>query len=74
MFLEIMVLNDDGVTPLTGWIPEEGVIMPSQVRAGDLRLSGAEIRNHLYFVTAPGSSQLYVAQKKNDAVSQLPVV
>lgn len=73
IWVEIMVLKD-GVTPLTDWIMEEGVVTPEQVGMGNQRLSGAYVRRHLYFATAPGNYQLFVAQKKNGLVSQLPVV
>lgn len=74
LLVEIMVLKDDGVTPLTNWILETGIVMPGQVGVGNHRLSGGSIRMFLYFATAPGNNQLFVARKKNGLVSQLPVV
>jgi hypothetical protein len=32
------------------------------------------LRNHLYFATAPGNATLFVAEKKNGIVAQLPVM
>ncbi len=58
-------------TAASDWITELGVIISQgQVR----RLSGPSIRDHFYFATAPGNQHLYVAEKKNGIMAQLPVV
>jgi hypothetical protein len=51
---------------------EVAVITP--VQPGQYRLSGSAMRDHLFFATAPGNANLFVAQKKNGIVTQLPVV
>ena len=69
--IEMQIIKADG-TALTGWFRERAVITPP---GGSLyRLSGSEIRNHLYFATTPGNATLYVAAKKNGIVRQLPVI
>lgn len=55
--------------PLTVWYPE----MLRVVNDNDTLLSGATMRNYLYFATAPGNNRLFVSQKKNGIVASLPV-
>lgn len=64
VLVEIMALKEDGVTSLTDWLLEKAVIMPEEFRVGSQRLSGGNIRRHLYSATAPGNHQLFVSQKK----------
>jgi hypothetical protein len=73
IFVEVMVLKNDG-TPVTGWILERGLVQPFPPGIGDCRLSGAGIRDHLYFATAPGNHNLFISQKKNGIVSRLPAL
>jgi hypothetical protein len=39
---------------------------------GEFRLSGAAMRDHLFFSTPPGNANLYVAQKKVGIIRNLP--
>jgi len=71
--LEVQLLKADG-SAVSPWIQEVGVITPVQQGTQQYRLSGNAMRNFLYFGTAPGNAQLYVAEKKNGLVGQLPVV
>lgn len=36
--------------------------------------SGGGIRRHLYFARSPGDEHLYVAEKRDGIIAQLPVV
>lgn len=65
--LEMKIIKEDG-TPMTEWYKESCLV------GSGSRLSGCGMRQHLYFATAPGNHGLYVAQKKNGIVSQLPCV
>ena len=58
-------------TAITPWFMEVAVITP--VQPGQYRLSGSAMRDHLFFATAPGNANLFVAQKKSGIVTQLPV-
>lgn len=70
--IEMRIIKADG-TAITPWFPEIGVITP--LHGGtQYRLSGKAMRAHLYFATAPGNATLFVAEKKNGIVTQLPVV
>ncbi|EZF16671.1 LOW QUALITY PROTEIN: hypothetical protein H112_05666 [Trichophyton rubrum D6] len=71
IYVEIQLL-DSQRNPISDWILEESVVVPSA--EGNTRLSGRGMRDCLYFATAPGNQQLYVAEKKNGIVQQLPVV
>ncbi|EFE36018.1 uncharacterized protein ARB_04955 [Trichophyton benhamiae CBS 112371] len=71
VYVEIQLL-DSQRNPISDWILEESVVVPSA--EGNTRLSGRGMRDCLYFATAPGNQQLYVAEKKNGIVQQLPVV
>jgi hypothetical protein len=70
--IETQIITEDGTT-ITPWFTQNAVILPLQSGV-QYRLSGRAIRNHLYFATAPGNTNLFVAQKKNSIVTQLPVV
>ena len=70
--IEMQITKADG-TAVTPWFRENAVITPLQSGIQD-RLSGNAMRNHLYFATAPGNANLFVAQKKNGITTQLPVV
>ncbi len=74
IWVQIQVLKQDEVTPLTDWIWEQGTILNRPFGPDELRLTGSGIRDHLYFAIAPGNQELYVAVHKNGVVSQLPVV
>jgi hypothetical protein len=65
--IEIQLRRAD-TTAASRWIREVAIIVPQQVN----RLSGGRIRNHFYFATAPGNQHLYVAEKKNGIIAQLP--
>ena len=70
--IETQIIKADG-TVITPWFRENAVILPPQPGI-QYRLSGREIRNHLYFATAPGNANLFVAEKKSGITTQLPVV
>lgn len=65
--MQILTSTLDELTP---WFREQGVLKPDD--AGATRLSGAMMRNHLFFATAPGNSHLYIAQKKAGLIRDLP--
>lgn len=69
--VEVQLLDSQG-NAVSDWILEEGIVTPAAV--GATRLSGDGIRQSLYFATAPGNRHLYVAEKKNGIIEQLPVV
>jgi hypothetical protein len=73
LLIEVKLLKDDG-SPASDWLHEFGVLTPHIPGLPPLRLSGNGIRYQLYFATAPGNQQLYVAEKKHGIVSQLPVM
>ncbi|KJR83388.1 uncharacterized protein SPSK_04644 [Sporothrix schenckii 1099-18] len=54
--------------PMTRWFSEVAVINPQATE----RLSGLEMRNHLYFATAPGNRMLYVSSTKTALRDILP--
>ena len=70
--IEMQIVKADG-TAITPWFSENAVITPLQAGIQD-RLSGNAMRNHLYFATTPGNASLFVAEKKNGIITQLPVV
>jgi hypothetical protein len=70
--IEMQIIKADG-TPITPWFRETAVVTPLQPGI-QYRLSGNAMRNHLYFATAPGNANLFVAEKKNGIITQLPVV
>ena len=59
---------------MSDWFLEQGVIIPEGDETKTKRLSGAALRSHFYFATAPRDTRLFVAQKKNGIMSQLPAV
>ncbi len=63
------MMKGDG-TALTPWFLEQA----GSPQDFPPRLSGNVMRNHIYFATAPGNATLFVAQKKNGIVSQLPIM
>ena len=69
--IEMQITKANG-TAITPWFMEVAVITP--VQPGQYRLSGSAMRDHLFFATAPGNANLFVAQKKNGITTQLPVV
>ena len=70
--IEMRILKADGTT-ITPWFRETVVVTPLQPGI-QYRLSGSAVRNHLYFATAPGNANLFVAEKENGITTQLPVV
>ncbi len=60
-------------TALTDWYWEQFVIKDPGADGLSVLLSGARMRNKLYFATAPGNAKLYVAEKKNGIIKNLPV-
>ncbi|KAJ8098686.1 hypothetical protein POJ06DRAFT_257707 [Lipomyces tetrasporus] len=73
MYLEMQITKADGKA-VSPWFEETAVIVAAQPGVPQCRLSGRTMRNFLYFATAPGNSTLYVAEKKNGIISQLPVI
>src|SRR5271163_1385 len=72
IMIEMQIIKADG-TAITPWFWEVAVDTPLQ-SGMQWRLSGNAMRNHLYFATAPGNANLFVAEKKNGITTQLPVV
>jgi hypothetical protein len=70
--IEMQITKADG-TAITPWFTETAIITPPQAGI-QYRLSGKAMRNHLYFATPPGNTNLFVAEKKNGITTQLPVV
>lgn len=67
--VEVQIMGANGFA-MTDWLQERAVVgVP-----GDFRLSGNVMRNHLYFATAPGNTELYVAVKKHGLTTLLPAV
>jgi hypothetical protein len=73
IIIEVQLVCRDG-SPLSHWIEEVGIITPVQPGTIQYRLSGASMRKFLYFATASGNMELYVAEKKNGVISQLPII
>ncbi|KAJ9348269.1 hypothetical protein DTO280E4_9359 [Paecilomyces variotii] len=69
IFVDMQILTSAFVE-LTPWFRETAVVKPDT--PGVARLSGAAMRNHLFFATAPGNARLYVAQKKAGIIRDLP--
>lgn len=69
IFVDMQILTSAFVA-LTPWFRETAIVKPDS--PGDARLSGAAMRNHLFFATAPGNAHLYVAQKKAGIIRDLP--
>ncbi len=70
--LEMRVwLLDPIQTLLVDWIQVQCLIVDDP---NAMMLSGIEMRDHLYFATAPGNHELFVSQKKNGVVDMLPVI
>lgn len=65
-----MQIVTSSLEELTPWFEEIAVIQQDGPDA--IRLSGARMRDHLYFATAPGNHHLYVAQKKAGLMRLLP--
>lgn len=71
--VEVHLVRADG-SAVSPWIQEVGAITPVLQVPMQYALAGRAIRQFLYFGTAPGNADLYVAEKKNRLVTQLPVV
>ena len=72
LVIEIQILKADGTT-ITPWFRENAAITIPQPGI-QYRLSGKAMRDYLYFATAPGNTNLFVAEKKSGIMTQLPVV
>jgi hypothetical protein len=57
--------------PMTPWYSEKFLIRDNP--AAKL-LSGARMRDYLYFATAPGNHDLFISSSKNGVVRQLPAI
>ncbi|KAJ6108029.1 hypothetical protein N7523_009352 [Penicillium sp. IBT 18751x] len=55
ILVDLQILTSDFVA-LTPWFEEIAIVKPDN--PGDVRLSGAAMRNHLFFATAPGNAYL----------------
>lgn len=71
--IEIQLISANG-TAVSPWFREWALVTPFQPGGTQCRLSGNAMRNHLFFATAPGNTTLFVVEKKNGIVTQLPVV
>jgi hypothetical protein len=72
IIIEIQLMKANG-TIASPWFRESALITPLQLGL-QYRLSGNAMRNHLYFATAPGNTTLFISEKRNGIVTQLPVV
>ena len=72
IIIEMQIIKADGTT-ITPWFREIAVVTPLQ-QGLQYRLSGNAMRNHLYFATALGNTNLFVAVKKNGITTRLPVM
>ena len=70
--IESQIITEDGTT-ITPWFRKTAVVTPLQPGI-QYRLSGNAMQNHLYFATARGNANVFVAEKKNGITTQLPVV
>jgi hypothetical protein len=61
-------------TVASSWFREAAVSALIHPEVPQYRLSGNAMRICLYFSTAPGDVTLYIAEKKNGIVTQLPVM
>ena len=68
LMLEVRLLDGFG-QPFTDWISETGLVSREE---GASRLSGAAIRDRLYFATAPGNTNLYISTTKVELCRVLP--
>jgi len=66
--VQVQLVRDDN-TAWGNWIDENAIVKQSPL--GQLRLSGAGIRHHLYLGTAPGNHHLAVAATKGGLASLL---
>jgi hypothetical protein len=69
ILIQIKLVDSSGAE-LTRWFVDTAAITPNM--PGLLRLSGIAMRHHLYFATAPGNEDLYVAVQRNGITTQLP--
>lgn len=69
MLIDMQIVTSAFV-PLTPWFEEIAIVKADNPEA--VRLSGSAMRNHLFFATAPGNANLYVAQKKAGIIRDLP--
>lgn len=70
--VQVQLMDDiDPQLPISDWFEEEAVCnhkyAPSQAR-----LSGRYMRQHMYFLTAPGNSVLFVANRKDELIRLMP--
>jgi len=68
ILVQVRLVRDDD-SPWSDWIDEYAIIKP--VVPGLPRLSGAGIRDSLYFATAPGNHVLAVSTTKGELTSLL---
>ena len=78
VFVQIQLLTPDatnatGYRPISDWI-RETVFVQFTGHENAARLSGAGMRNVLYFATPPGNQTLAVAEKKHGLMSLLPTL
>lgn len=67
--VDIQLRNQNGA-PVSEWIMEDVAVVDD---GDDVdRLSGEQIRNHLYFATSPGNQYLYISDTKTGIMQQLP--
>jgi len=72
VFIDMKILGPQGaqLTQLTEWFPAYAVLDVT----GGARLSGNEMRHHLYFATAKGNVELYAGQTKTALLRTLPAI
>jgi hypothetical protein len=74
--VEMQLLDIATGTPLTNWFVEDAVIQPRPPQTGEpeSRLSGAKMRQHMYFATPPRNLHLYVSNNKTGLMQTIPAV
>ena len=68
--VRLVEMQEGAHVPWSSWINENAIIRESM--HGILRLSGARIRQHLYFATGPGNRTLAVSINRTGLMSHLP--
>jgi hypothetical protein len=73
--VEMQLLDIATGAPLTNWFIEDAVITPRPpTGTPDIRLSGAKMRQHMYFATPPRNLNLYVSNNKTGLMQTMPAM
>lgn len=74
LWVEIKVLQQDGLTEITDWIRENVSLIPWVIENDEQRLSGSYPRDRPILRYSPWQSFLFVSCTKNEITPQLPVM